>query len=201
MLCVLATTVNGGTRPPSPRPGASASEGLTLDKTTIEERGITVITDLGHPAFAAHDVDATLGFYKILGIEEAFRLNHDDGSLMLVYLHVSGDRFIEVFPGGPPPRPKQRAKLRAHRPAYQRYARGRRASTPERRAHRPRAPRRPRRQPLGLDARPRRKPDRTNATLRESRHNSKQPALPKTAQRRNQPAAPGQRRYLKPDVA
>jgi lactoylglutathione lyase len=107
MLCVLATTVNGGTRPPSPRPGASASEGLTLDKTTIEERGITEITDLGHPAFAAHDVDATLGFYKILGIEEAFRLNHDDGSLMLVYLHVSGDRFIEVFPGGPPPDPSR----------------------------------------------------------------------------------------------
>ena len=63
-----------------------------------------MITDLGHPAFAAHDVDATLRFYGILGIEEAFRL-HDDGSLMLVYLHVSGDRSIEVFPGGPPPDP------------------------------------------------------------------------------------------------
>jgi lactoylglutathione lyase len=64
-----------------------------------------VITDLGHPAFAAHDVDETIGFYKMLGIEEAFRLHNDDGSLMLVYLHVSGDRFIEVFPGGPPPDP------------------------------------------------------------------------------------------------
>jgi lactoylglutathione lyase len=64
-----------------------------------------VITDLGHPAFAAHDVDATLRFYRILGIEEAFRLHHDDGALMLVYLHGSGDRFVEVFPGGPPPDP------------------------------------------------------------------------------------------------
>jgi lactoylglutathione lyase len=64
-----------------------------------------VITDLGHTAFAAHDVDQTLGFYRMLGIEEAFRLHHDDGSLMLVYLHVSGDRFIEVFPGGPVPDP------------------------------------------------------------------------------------------------
>jgi lactoylglutathione lyase len=62
-----------------------------------------MITDLGHPAFAAHDVDETIGFYTILGIEEAFRLHHDDGSLMLVYLHVSGDHFIEVFPGGPAP--------------------------------------------------------------------------------------------------
>jgi lactoylglutathione lyase len=64
-----------------------------------------MITDLGHPAFAAHDVDETIGFYEMLGIEEAFRLHNDDGSLMLVYLHVSGDRFIEVFPGGPPPDP------------------------------------------------------------------------------------------------
>ena len=42
-----------------------------------------MITDLGHPAFAAHDVDETIGFYGMLGIEEAFRLHHDDGSLML----------------------------------------------------------------------------------------------------------------------
>ena len=64
-----------------------------------------MITDLGHPAFAARDVDRTLRFYRIFGIEEAFRLHNDDGSLMLVYLHVSGDRFIEVFPGGPAPDP------------------------------------------------------------------------------------------------
>jgi len=53
-----------------------------------------MITDLGHPAFAAHDIDETIGFYGMLGIEEAFRLHREDGSLMLVYLHVSGDRFI-----------------------------------------------------------------------------------------------------------
>jgi lactoylglutathione lyase len=64
-----------------------------------------MITDLGHPAFAAYDVETTLDFYALLAIEEAFRLHHDDGSLMLIYLHVAGDRFIEVFPGGPPPDP------------------------------------------------------------------------------------------------
>lgn len=61
------------------------------------------IRDLGHPAFACHDLDATLDFYKHLGIEESFRLLNDDGSLMLIYLHVAGDRFIEVFPDGPVP--------------------------------------------------------------------------------------------------
>jgi len=70
-----------------------------------------MITDLGHPAFAAHDVRRTLDFYALLGIDEAFRLHHDDGSLMLVYLHVAGDRFIEVFPGGPPPDPERRGSF------------------------------------------------------------------------------------------
>ena len=64
-----------------------------------------MITDLGHPAFAAYDLDETIGFYQMLGIKEAFRLHNDDGSLLLVYLHVSGDRFIELFPGGPTPDP------------------------------------------------------------------------------------------------
>jgi lactoylglutathione lyase len=62
-----------------------------------------VITDLGHPALRAYDLDATLGLYKKLGIDESFRLNHADGSLMLVYLHIGGDRFLELFPNGPAP--------------------------------------------------------------------------------------------------
>jgi lactoylglutathione lyase len=59
------------------------------------------ITDIGHGAYGVADVEASLAFYTLLGIEEAFRLTRDDGSLMLAYLHVAGDRFIEIFPGGP----------------------------------------------------------------------------------------------------
>ena len=62
-----------------------------------------MITDFGHTAFAVHDVDAALAFYAKLGLNESFRLNHADGSLMLVYLHIGGDRFLELFPGGPEP--------------------------------------------------------------------------------------------------
>jgi lactoylglutathione lyase len=62
-----------------------------------------MITDLGHTAFAVHDIDASLAFYAKLGLAESFRLNHSDGSLMLVYLHIAGDRFLELFPGGPEP--------------------------------------------------------------------------------------------------
>jgi lactoylglutathione lyase len=62
-----------------------------------------MITDLGHTAFRVHDLDKTLAFYEILGIREAFRLHREDGSLMLIYLHVDGERFIEIFPNGPKP--------------------------------------------------------------------------------------------------
>lgn len=61
------------------------------------------IVDLGHPAFACHDLEASLDFYAKLGIHESFRLLREDGSLMLIYLHIADDRFIEVFPNGPSP--------------------------------------------------------------------------------------------------
>lgn len=61
------------------------------------------ILDIGHPAYGCHDLDAALAFYALFGIEESFRLVKEDGSVRLVYLHVSGDRFLELFPGGPSP--------------------------------------------------------------------------------------------------
>ncbi len=62
-----------------------------------------MIVDLAHTAFDVHDMDAALAFYGHLGLKESFRLFRDDGSLMLVYLHVGGDRFLELFPNGPEP--------------------------------------------------------------------------------------------------
>lgn len=70
-----------------------------------------MITDLGHTAFAVHDLERSLAFYAQLGLREACRLHHADGSLMLVYLHVAGDRFVEIFPGGPPPDPDRRGSF------------------------------------------------------------------------------------------
>lgn len=61
------------------------------------------ITDIGHTAFGCHDLEASIAFYAQLGITESFRLLRDDGSVALVYLHISGDRFLELFPGGPAP--------------------------------------------------------------------------------------------------
>jgi lactoylglutathione lyase len=60
-----------------------------------------MITDLAHSAFRVHDLEKSLAFYELLGLKESFRLNHDDGSVMLVYLHIGADRFLELFPSGP----------------------------------------------------------------------------------------------------
>ncbi len=70
-----------------------------------------MITDVGHPAFAAHDLERSLAFYALLGLRESFRLNRPDGSLMLIYLHVAGDRFVELFPGGPAPEQRGRGSF------------------------------------------------------------------------------------------
>jgi lactoylglutathione lyase len=71
-----------------------------------------MITDLGHIALAAHDLERSLAFYARLGIREVFRLYRDDGSLLLVYLHVAGDRFMEIFPGGSAPDPHRQGSFR-----------------------------------------------------------------------------------------
>jgi lactoylglutathione lyase len=67
----------------------------------------SMITDLAHTALRVHDLQHSLEFYALLGIHESFRLKHTDGSLMLVYLHVGGDRFLELFPGGAKPDPSR----------------------------------------------------------------------------------------------
>jgi lactoylglutathione lyase len=59
------------------------------------------VTGIGHVAIRARDLDALLAFYTAkLGFQEMFRLNNDDGSLMLVYVRVTAQQFLEFFPRG-----------------------------------------------------------------------------------------------------
>lgn len=62
-----------------------------------------MITQLGHVAYSVSNLDAALDFYCVkLGLSEAFRLFHDDGSPWIVYLLVGHGGFLELFPGGQP---------------------------------------------------------------------------------------------------
>jgi lactoylglutathione lyase len=58
------------------------------------------ITSIGHVAINTADLSKSLDFYiNTMGFPEMMRINHDNGDVWLVYLRVTDDQFIEIFPG------------------------------------------------------------------------------------------------------
>ena len=58
------------------------------------------ITGLGHIAIKVTDLDRSLDYYiNKLGFPEMLRLHKDDGSTWLVYLRITDEQYLEVFPG------------------------------------------------------------------------------------------------------
>jgi lactoylglutathione lyase len=59
------------------------------------------LTGLAHIAIRSRDLEASVRFYtEQLGCPEMFRLHRDNGDLMLVYLRLTDDQYIEIFPNG-----------------------------------------------------------------------------------------------------
>src|SRR5689334_14316546 len=66
----------------------------------IQGRAMKGVVGLGHVAIKVKDLDASLRFYTgLLGFPEMLRLRRDDGSTWLVYLRITEDQYLEVFPG------------------------------------------------------------------------------------------------------
>lgn len=58
------------------------------------------ITNIGHVAIKVKDLDASLDFYRErLQFPEMLRLKNEDGSTWLVYLRITDDQYLEIFPG------------------------------------------------------------------------------------------------------
>lgn len=58
------------------------------------------IVGLAHVAIKVTDLDRSLDFYiNKLGFPEMLRLDKEDGSTWLVYLRITDDQYLEVFPG------------------------------------------------------------------------------------------------------
>ena len=56
-------------------------------------------TSIGHVAIRVSEVERTLGFYRgKLGFAEMLRLHRDDGRLWLLYLRITDEQYLEVFP-------------------------------------------------------------------------------------------------------
>ncbi len=54
----------------------------------------------GHVAIRVRMVEEMLDFYCKLGLKEAFRISNTDGSLRIVYLHISEKQYVELCLGG-----------------------------------------------------------------------------------------------------
>lgn len=60
---------------------------------------MTHFASLGHVALRVKDVERSIAFYcSQLGLSEMFRLNRDNGELWLVYLRITDDQYLELFP-------------------------------------------------------------------------------------------------------
>ncbi len=58
------------------------------------------ITGIGHVALKVHDLDKSLEFYRDkLGFPEMMRIDKPEGGVWLVYLRITDEQFIEIFPG------------------------------------------------------------------------------------------------------
>lgn len=58
---------------------------------------MTGIRALAHVMIRVRDFERALPFYTdVLGLREAFRLQRDDGSTSIIYLHLTGRQFVEL---------------------------------------------------------------------------------------------------------
>ena len=57
-----------------------------------------MITGIGHVAFRVQDIERSKDFYCTrLGFRHAFNIERD-GEIRIVYIHIAGDQFLELFP-------------------------------------------------------------------------------------------------------
>lgn len=59
-----------------------------------------IFKGLGHIALKVNDLDASIDFYSRIGFPEVLRLLNDRGEPWIVYMRVTDDVLLELFPGG-----------------------------------------------------------------------------------------------------
>src|ERR1700712_2225832 len=86
-----------------PRPSRSSrcSSDPAAAHPASKENPMTRFANLGHVALKTRDIDRSLAFYTgQLGMPEMLRLLFDDGSLFLIYLKITDNQYLELFPDG-----------------------------------------------------------------------------------------------------
>lgn len=63
-----------------------------------------MITGLSHIAIRTTDLVESVRFYtEVLGLQEAFRMYSEDGSVATVYIYIAPGQFLELFANGSRP--------------------------------------------------------------------------------------------------
>ncbi len=58
------------------------------------------VVGVGHVAIKVTDLDRSLDYYQTrLGFPEMLRLYNEDGTTWLVYLRITDEQYLEIFPG------------------------------------------------------------------------------------------------------
>jgi len=61
---------------------------------------MALFKNLGHLALRVNDLDKSLAFYEKVGFREMTRLLNDKGEAWIVYLRITDDQYLELFPNG-----------------------------------------------------------------------------------------------------
>ena len=71
------------------------------------------VKGVAHTAYTVRDMDTAVDYYtKTFGFEKAFTMNHPmTGAPWIVYMHVDGAQFIELFYGGTEESPYRDEKI------------------------------------------------------------------------------------------
>ncbi len=70
------------------------------------------VAALSHVAIRTRNIEDSIRFYtEILGLQEAFRMKREDGSLATVYLSIAPGQYLELFTNGTKEREKDRETI------------------------------------------------------------------------------------------
>jgi lactoylglutathione lyase len=59
-----------------------------------------IFRNLGHIAVRVRDLKRSVAFYERIGFPEMLRLLNDNGEPWIVYMRITDDQYLELFPGG-----------------------------------------------------------------------------------------------------
>ena len=79
----------------------AAGKKETRSEKNMDETAFQTVGGLSHVAIRTRNMAASIRFYtEVLGMQEAFRMYREDGSLGTVYMFIAPGQYLELFADG-----------------------------------------------------------------------------------------------------